>query len=234
MERLTAYDHPFFGRADNLVLGPLNLAETADAAGLTGTDAIDAHLASGGLPGVLRTWPRGTPALRFIERECADPAAALFRVPEAALMAEFPLPDQARRVLEAVGSGDRTQANIAASAGGRQGPMPSGSLSPLLRGLVAEKRVLAFDEPLPTRPGKPALYRLFAGSIKWLGTPFDNHDLSAMAAGVAEVPGFTVGRSGLVIVTRSGLVAGLDLGHVDLVWGPDDVVRAWRAESPSG
>jgi AAA+ ATPase superfamily predicted ATPase len=328
MERLTAYDHPFFGRADNLVLGPLNLAETADAVGLTGTDAIDAHLASGGLPGVLRTWPRGTPALRFIERECADPAAALFSVPEAALMAEFPLPDQARRVLEAVGSGDRTQANIAASAGGRQGPMPSGSLSPLLRRLVAEKRVLAFDEPLSTRPGKPALYRvsdsnlrlylaalreahelarrgrpeaayrlverrwtawrgraveplireslqvatsssdfqwpdaqavggwwnrqfspevdlvgadrapvarrvLFAGSIKWLGTPFDSHDLSAMAAGVAEVPGFTVAGSGLVIVTRSGLVAGLDLGHVDLVWGPDDVVRAWRAESPS-
>ena len=29
MERLTAYDRPFFGRADNLVLGPLNPAETA-------------------------------------------------------------------------------------------------------------------------------------------------------------------------------------------------------------
>jgi AAA+ ATPase superfamily predicted ATPase len=328
MERLTAYDHPFFGRADNLVLGPLNLAETADAAGLTGSGAIDAHLVSGGLPGVLRTWPYGTPALSFIQRECADPAASLFSVPEAALLAEFPRPDQARRVLEAVGSGDRTQANIAASAGGRQGAMPSGSLSPLLRTLVVEKRVLAMDEPLSIRPGKPSLYRvsdsnlrlylaalreahelarrgrpeaafglverrwtawrgraveplireslqvaassgdlqwpgvqavggwwnrqfnpeidlvgadrapvarriLFAGSIKWLGTPFDRHDLAALAAGVAEIPGFAVGQTGLVIVTRSGSVADLDLAHVDLVWSPDDVVRAWRAESPS-
>ena len=34
MERLTAYDRPFYGRADNLVLGPLNPAETGTALGL--------------------------------------------------------------------------------------------------------------------------------------------------------------------------------------------------------
>jgi hypothetical protein len=28
-QRLTAYDRPFYGRADNLILGPLNRAETA-------------------------------------------------------------------------------------------------------------------------------------------------------------------------------------------------------------
>jgi hypothetical protein len=44
MERLTAYDRPFFGRADNMVLGGLTPAETAQAVGLTGSDAIDAHL----------------------------------------------------------------------------------------------------------------------------------------------------------------------------------------------
>ncbi|MEV0970240.1 hypothetical protein [Microtetraspora glauca] len=33
MERLTAYDRPFYGRADTMVLGPLNPAETADAVG---------------------------------------------------------------------------------------------------------------------------------------------------------------------------------------------------------
>src|SRR5690349_5938454 len=52
MHRLTAYDRPFYGRADNLVLGPLNLAETAAATGLAGSDAIDAHLITGGLPGI--------------------------------------------------------------------------------------------------------------------------------------------------------------------------------------
>jgi hypothetical protein len=54
MERLTAYDRPFFGRADNLLLGPLNPAEVGDALELEAADAIDASLLSGGLPGVLR------------------------------------------------------------------------------------------------------------------------------------------------------------------------------------
>ncbi|HWE91012.1 MAG TPA: ATP-binding protein, partial [Pseudonocardiaceae bacterium] len=38
MERLTADDRPFFGRADNLTLGPLNPAETGDALGLDAAD----------------------------------------------------------------------------------------------------------------------------------------------------------------------------------------------------
>lgn len=130
MERFTAYDRPFYGRADSLVLGPLNPAETGDALGLEAADAIDAHLVSGGLPGILRAWPHGTPALDFIKSECADPASPLFGVPEAALMAELPAPDQSRRVLEAVGSGDRTHANIAATAGSQSGALPSGILSP--------------------------------------------------------------------------------------------------------
>jgi hypothetical protein len=166
MERLTAYDRPFYGRADNLALGPLNPAETGEALGLSAVDAVDAHLASGGLPGILRTWPHATPALPFLEQECADPASPVFSVPESSLLAEFPAPDQARRVLEAVGGGDRTQASIAATAGSRQGALPSGSLSPLLRRLVEEKRVLAMDEPLSTRPGKPALYRIADSNLR--------------------------------------------------------------------
>ncbi|MBD2894542.1 hypothetical protein amrb99_34680 [Actinomadura sp. RB99] len=52
---------------------------------------------TGGLPGIVRTWPHGTPALEFLEEECADPAAALFGVPEASPLAEFPKPDVSRR-----------------------------------------------------------------------------------------------------------------------------------------
>ncbi|MGH3872893.1 MAG: AAA family ATPase [Pseudonocardiaceae bacterium] len=322
MARLTAYDRPFFGRADNLVLGPLTVAETGTATGLGPADSIDAHLVSGGLPGILRSWPHGTPPLPFLEAECADPAAPLFSVPESTLMSEFPAADQARRVLEAVGSGDRTHANIAAAAGGRQGAIPSGSLSPLLRRLVEDKRVLAVEEPLSTRPGKPALYRvadsnlrlylaalrsaqeqarrgrpevafrlvrrrwaawrgraveplvrqalelaaaagelpwpeleavggwwnrqfdpeidlvgadrrpvaqqiLFAGSIKWLASPFDSHDLADLARAAARVPGFASGSTGLAVVSLSGVTPGLDPDLVDLVWGPSDVVSAW-------
>ncbi|WP_067472292.1 ATP-binding protein [Nocardia amamiensis] len=166
MERLTAYDRPFFGRADNLPLGPLNPAEIAAATGLDAADALDAHLIMGGLPGILRSWPRGMAPMEFLRRECADPAAPVFSVPESALLEEFPAPDQSRRVLEAVGGGDRTHANIAATAGGRAGPLASGSLSPILRRLSADKRVLAVDEPLSTRPGKPALYRVADSNLR--------------------------------------------------------------------
>ena len=59
-------------------------------------------------------------------------------MPEAALLAEFPAPDMTRRVIEAIGGGDRTYANIAAEAGSRVGMIPSGTLSPVLHRLVAE------------------------------------------------------------------------------------------------
>jgi len=322
MERLTAYDQPFYGRADNLVLGPLNPAETGDALGLSGADAIDAHLVSGGLPGILRAWPDAMPTAAFLEQECADPASALFGVPGASLLAEFPQPDQARRVLEAVGAGERTHANIAAAAGGREGVVPSGSLSPLLHRLTEEKHVLAIDHPLSIRPGKPALYRIadsslrfylaagrhaeeqvrrgrsdaayrliqrrwhawrgraveplvrealelaaasgvlpwpdaaavggwwnrrfdpeidligadrsptarhiyFTGSIKWLGTPFDRHDLATHHVAAAQVPGYEAGHTGTVVVSLSGT----DLpgnNPVEAAWGPGRVVEAWR------
>lgn len=323
MARLTAYDRPFYGRADNLVLGPLNPAETGDALGLAAADAIDAHLVSGGLPGILRAWPHATPALAFLEQECADPASPLFGVPAASLLAEFPQPDQSRRVLEAIGAGERTHANIAAAAGSRDGALPSGTLSPLLHKLTEEKHILAVEHPLSTRPGRPALYRVadsnlrlylaalrqaeeqarrgrpdtafhlierrwtawrgkaveplvrealelaatagdlpwpeveaiggwwnrrfnpeidligadhfptaarihFTGSIKWLGTPFDHHDLAAHRTAATHVPGYDAQITGTVIVTRSGIADAVQTGSEDLVWGPEEVVGAWR------
>ncbi|WP_240634613.1 MULTISPECIES: hypothetical protein [Streptomyces] len=68
--------------------------------------------------------------------------------------------------VEAVGAGDRTHANIAATAGSRDGALPSGTLSRLLRRLVEEKRVLAVDEPLSTSAGKPALYRIADSNLR--------------------------------------------------------------------
>jgi AAA+ ATPase superfamily predicted ATPase len=326
MERLTAYDRPFYGRADNLVLGPLNPAETGQALGLDAPDAIDAHLVSGGLPGILRAWPHATPALAFLQQECADPSSSLFGVPGASLLAELPQPDQSRRVLEAVGAGERTHANIAAVAGSRDGALPSGVLSPLLRRLTGEKHILEVEHPLSTQPGKPALYRIadsnlrlylavlrqaeaqvrrgrpdaayrlierrwtawrgkaveplirealelaaaagtlpwpdaqavggwwnrqfnpeidlvgadhspvatrihFTGSIKWLGTPFDQHDLATHHAAAAQIPGHTPGSTGTVIVSLSGISNTIDARSVEVVWGPGDVVDAWAWET---
>jgi uncharacterized protein len=234
------------------------------------------------------------------------------------------LPDQARRVLESVGSGDRTYAAIASSAGGAKGPLASGSLSPLLRQLLEDKQVIAADLPLSTQPGKPALYRIadsnlrlylaslrstqelvrrgrpeaayrlferrwttwrgravepvvreslelaaisgslpwrdaeavggwwnrrfdpevdivggdrspvarrlfFAGSIKWLGSPFDRHDLNALRRAAAQVPGFEPDQAGLTVVSMSGVSPGLNPDDVEVVWGPRDVISAWES-----
>lgn len=187
MERLTAYDRPLYGRADDLVLRALDVAETGAATGLQASEAIDAHLISGGLPGILRSWPYGTPAWAFVEQEWADPATPLFGIPEASLLAEFAAPDQARRVLEAVGSGERTHGGIAAAAGSRRGAVPSGSLSPLLRRLV-DKHVLAVDEPLSTRPGKPALHRVDDSNLRlYLAVLRDAQELARRGRAEAAV-----------------------------------------------
>jgi len=167
MERLTAHDRPFFGRADNFLLRPLNPAEVGAALGLEPPGALDAYLMSGGLPGILRAWPEGVNAQAFAEAEAEDPASPLFGVPEGALLAEFPAPDMARRVIEAIGGGDRTHANIAAEAGSRAGLIPSGTLSPLLNRLVMDKRVLAVQEPLSVRSGKPMLYRVADSNLRF-------------------------------------------------------------------
>ena len=319
MERLTAYDRPFFGRADNLLLGPLNPADVSAALSLGAADAIDAHLMSGGLPGVLRAWPEGQAALPFADGECDDPASPLFGVPEASLLAEFPAPDMTRRVIEAIGGGDRTHANIAAEAGSRAGIIPSGTLSPVLQRLADEKHVLAIDEPVSERAGQPRLYRVadsnlrfylgvgrsmqelirrgrpaparallhrrwaswrgravepmirealslsagdlpwpqatavggwwnrafdpeidligadaapvartiyYAGSVKWLDRPFDEHDLAALRRGATAVPGFEPWRTDLVAVSRAGILDSVS-GQVALSWGPSDVVAAF-------
>jgi uncharacterized protein len=236
MERLTAYDRPFFGRADNLLLGPLNPAEVAGALHLQATDAIDAYLLSGGLPGILRAWPEGLPALGFAERECADPASPLFGVPEAALLAEFPAPDVTRRVIEAVGGGNRTHANIAAEAGSRSGAIPSGTLTPVLHRLVEDKRVLAIDEPLSIRATKPALYRVADTSLRfYLAIGRSAHELSrrdrapAAAALIDRRWASWRGRAVEPIIREA-----LSLAALDLAWPEATAVGGWwnRAFDP--
>jgi uncharacterized protein len=80
----------------------------------------------------------------------------------------------------------------------------------------------------------PVAGRLFfVGSIKWLATPLDDHDLAKLAIAAPAVPGFAPGRVGLVVVSLSRPAPGLDLRTVDLAWGPDHIVAAWRGTAAS-
>jgi hypothetical protein len=201
--------------------------------------------------------------------------------------------------------------------------LPSVGVSTVLQRLTEEKRILAVDAPLSTKPGRPALYRVadgnlrlylaalraaheqtrrgrpeaafrivqrrwatwrgraveplvreslelaaasgelpwpeveavggwwnrqfspeidligadrapvaqrvfFAGSVKWLNGPFDQRDLAALQHGAPQVPGFVPGTTQLAVVSLSGTADDLDTTSLGLLWGPQDVVAAWR------
>ena len=95
------------------------------------------------------------PLMDYLGQAVSDPTSALLVSGERSLAAEFPSDAQARTVLTAIGSGERTFTNI-----GRAADIPQGSLNRSLTTLVA-KRIVAVDEPLSTKPGsKDKRYRV--------------------------------------------------------------------------
>ncbi|MGQ0776573.1 MAG: ATP-binding protein [Pseudonocardiales bacterium] len=149
METLQSHGRPFFGRAAPMIVRPLHLADVADMTGLAAADAVDALLITGGFPEIVQAWRPGTSRAEFLRESVANPLSPLLTAGALSLLGEFPQPSLARGVLEAVGSGERTFSAIARSAGG-EGPLPSGTLAPLLATLLT-KRVLAADWPLSTK-----------------------------------------------------------------------------------
>jgi hypothetical protein len=165
MEALNSYGRPFHQRASEMVVPPLTPAEVGSLLGLEAADAFDAHLVTGGLPLICSEWPRGAGLWDYLAYATGDPTSALLVSAERSLAAEFPSDLQARTVLGAVGSGERTFTNIGRAAGG----IPQGSLDRSLK-LLAGKRVVAVDEPLSTKPGsKGKRYRVADAYLRfWL------------------------------------------------------------------
>lgn len=149
MEALQSYGRPFFGRAAKMTVRPLHLADVQDMTGLDAADAVDALLITGGFPEIVQSWQRGMTRDEFLRAAAANPMSPLLVAGELSLLGEFPEATQARAVLEAVGSGERTFSTVAAEAGG-QGRLRSGSLSPILTTLQ-DKQVLAADLPLSVK-----------------------------------------------------------------------------------
>ncbi|MEV1007551.1 DUF234 domain-containing protein [Streptomyces sp. NPDC049881] len=159
MEALQTYGRPFFGRATPMTVRPLDPADVRDMTGLGAAEAVDAHLITGGFPEIVQSWRPGMGRADFLRASFAHPLSPLLAAGELSLLAEFPTASHARAVLEAVGSGERTFGAIAAQAGG-SGALPSGTLTPLL-GRLRDKRILAADLPLSTKPdSKNKRYRI--------------------------------------------------------------------------
>ena len=120
--------------------------------GLSAAEAFDAFLVSGGLPLILDEWPHAASASAYLAEAVTDPTSALLISGERALAAEFPEDAQARRVLGAIGAGERTHALI-----GRAADLPTASLSRALR-LLTDKRIVEALTPLSTQPSRETRY----------------------------------------------------------------------------
>ncbi|MEV0729513.1 DUF234 domain-containing protein [Polymorphospora sp. NPDC050346] len=155
MEALNDYRRPFHQRGREMVVGPLNPADLAVMMNLPAAEAIDAALVTGGLPLICTEWPPGTDLWDFLAAATADPTSALIVSAERSLAAEFPSQVQARTVLSAIGSGERTFGNIARASGELAATSLQRSLSAL-----TDKRLVVGELPLSTAPSKERRYRI--------------------------------------------------------------------------
>ncbi|MBB5918907.1 hypothetical protein BJY24_007819 [Nocardia transvalensis] len=152
MEALNEYGRPFHQRASEMVVPPLNPADVAEMLSLPAAEGFDAFLVSGGLPLILDEWPQGATPAEYLSDAVTDPTSALLISGERALAAEFPEDAQARRVLSAIGAGERTHTLI-----GRAADLPTASLGRALR-LLTDKRIVEALTPLSTQPSRETRY----------------------------------------------------------------------------
>lgn len=153
MEALDGYGRPFHQRATEMVVPALNPADVAEMLRLPAADAFDAYLVTGGLPLVLDEWQPGMSLFDYLDEAVPEATSALLVSGERALAAEFPEAALARRVLTAIGSGERTFSLIGRAAGG----IPAASLNRALR-LLTDKRAVEAVTPLSTRPSRETRY----------------------------------------------------------------------------
>jgi hypothetical protein len=143
---------------------PMTPSELMRLLKLSPVDALDAYLAVGGFPGVVKRWAAGTDLWAFLAGAISDPDSSLIVNGERILSAEFPTDLHARAVLSAVGSGERTFTNILKKSG-----LPRATLDRSLRLLTVEKRVVAAPTPLSARSSSEKRYLVSDSYLRfWL------------------------------------------------------------------
>lgn len=155
MEAINTYDRPFYQRAADFVINPLSPHDVGQALALPAAEAFDAHLVSGGLPMICEEWPKGGSLWDYLAQAIEDPLSALVVSGERAMAAEFPPEALAQQVLTTVGAGQRAHSNIVTATQ----DVSRASVNRALQ-LLVEKRVIAVDRPLSTRPSRETRYRV--------------------------------------------------------------------------
>lgn len=154
MTALNDHGRPFHQRGTPMLLAPLNPADLAAMLDLPPADAVDAYLVTGGLPLICADWPTGADRREMLRDALSVPTSALVVSAELSLAAEFPAEANARAVLSAIGSGERTFSAVQRAAG-----VPAASLARTLDQL-ARKQLVAAERPLSTTPSKETRYRI--------------------------------------------------------------------------
>ncbi|MQA98518.1 MAG: ATP-binding protein, partial [Streptosporangiales bacterium] len=164
MEAINAYGRPFHQRATEMVVPPLTPLDIAETLGLPPAEAFDAFLVSGGLPLILDEWPPGAPVRDYLDEAVRGSRSALVVSGERSLAAEFPPDSQARLVLGAIGSGERSFSMIARASGN----IPHASLNRSLH-LLMERRAVEAAVPLSAKASRETRYTVADPHLRfWL------------------------------------------------------------------
>lgn len=150
MRALAEYPAELHGRPTReMVVRPLTPIELASLAHVSSAQVFDRCLVIGGFPQLVDSWPGGMGRRQFLEGALADSSTQLVTNALRILSAEFEAESNARRVLDAIGAGERTNANIANASGVSN----ESSLSATLK-LLVEKGVVEEDLPYAAPPGR--------------------------------------------------------------------------------
>jgi uncharacterized protein len=141
MEALTEYRRPLYGRAREMVVHPLTVADVARMNALSPEVALDVYLVIGGFPRLATRWRKSDTVTSFVRREFADEASPLVVTGERVMSGELPSDLNARAVLTAIGAGERSHGAILSRSGVGRGTFEKALA------LLAEKRIVQRTTP---------------------------------------------------------------------------------------
>lgn len=155
MEMITAPRQPLHQRpARELFVPPLNPSEAAELSGLTGADALDSYLVTGGFPKVVRA-RMDRPLKDFLADQLADDGTPLVTTGRLILDAEFGENKQARSILSVLGEGLRKRADIARETG-----IDAANIKRPLDFLIDEIRVVEGRRPISAAASRDTRYEI--------------------------------------------------------------------------
>ncbi len=170
MEMITAPKQPLHQRPSReIFVPPLNPAEAAALSGLTGADALDSYLVTGGFPRVVRA--KMDRSLKdFLTDQLADDGTPLVTTGRLILDSEFAASTQARSILSVLGEGLRKRSDISGDTG-----IDAANIKRPLDFLIDDKRVLGARRPLSTATSRDTRYEIVDPFLRFYMRFIDRH-----------------------------------------------------------